>query len=482
MSESSPIISRFDFNVICAGFTRLVHDVKLADRFWKHIDPEYFFFGDKSLKVRAFREILKRFKETCEAGEVTKVTQEYIGIRVGMTYDSEEGIEAKTLYSWMFSDESIRKIAGDEGAFGVFLDYIKVLHLLKWSKPFLNDYREGNVDSAIKSMQDVLPTLDQIKLAEDYRFSVEDVESMLPHDTNTVTDRLTLDCPMLDTQLGGFERQTLNVFLSVTNGGKSMMMMHLLRMCVQQKKTMHVTVVEDRPKSFARRLIACLTGISMWRLKNEFPLLTTQELEAIEKAKKDVKEYIRVDFIYGESVDSIHKRKLDYDLERKRLNLDPYLVDVIDYTGHIAHLSSGQKKYEQIHAAYSSRKNFALKHDKICFDFAQINREGLHRLENDDHFLTHADLAGGFDMSAVCDTIISINRTSNQRSANRATIYVCKGKDSEAGLMAKVKTDFARARWDMTEASLDLMSTQTRTDIVSQAVSEVKTGYDNIPL
>lgn len=480
MSEKSQITARFDFNVICAGFTRVIEDVRMADRFWKHIDPDYFFFGDKTLKVRGFREILKEFRKVCDAGEVSKMTQKYLGTRIGMIYASEEGNEAKSLYNWMFSDPEIRSLSADDGVFGIFLDYIKVLHLLKWSKPFMSDYREGNIKSAIDSMRDILPVIDQVKLAEDYQFSVDDLDSLLPSDTNTDANRFLIGCPGLDDRLGGYEPQTLNVFLSVTNGGKSMMMQHLLRMCVKQKKSVHITVVEDRPKSFARRLIASITGITINRLKNEFHVLTAQEMGLIEETKKYIKEYVRVDFIYGESVDSIQKRKLDYDLDRKRIGKDPYLVDIIDYTGHIAHLSSGQKKYEQIHAAYSSRKDFALKHNKICFDFAQINREGLKTLENEDHFLTHADLAGGFDMSAVCDTIISINRTSKQRDNNKATLYVCKGRDSDAGVKVEVVTDFARARWLMDEATINLMSAQARAEVMGKAINEVRSGHDQL--
>jgi hypothetical protein len=251
-------------------------------------------------------------------------------------------------------------------------------------------------------------------------------------------------------------------------------------MCIKQKKTAHVTIVEDRPKSFARRLIASITGIPIRRLKNEFHMLTSEENALIAAAKKAIDEYIRVDFIYGESVDAIQKRKLDYDAERKMKGLEPYLVDVMDYTGHIAHLSTGDKKYDQIHRAYSSRKDFALKREKIMFDFAQINREGLKRLEDESHFLTHADLAGGFDMSAVCDTIISINRTSKQRDVNKATLYVCKGRDESAGAKIEVVTDFARARWHMETATGDLMNTQTRNEVMSQAVAEVQSGHETL--
>jgi hypothetical protein len=238
--------------------------------------------------------------------------------------------------------------------------------------------------------------------------------------------------------------------------------------------------VEDRPKSFARRLIASLTGIEMRKLKLGPAQLTDEELGKVEIARQKMNRFIQVDFVYGESVDSIQKRKLDYDEERRRRGLPPYLVDLIDYTQHVSGRSPGQKKYEQIHAAYSSRKDFALKHDKIVFDFAQINREGLHRLEDESKPLTHADLAGGFDMSAVCDVIISINRTQQQKLSHAATLFVCKGRDSASAITTHVKTDFGRARWYMEDSVGRTENVNEGNAILGRASNEVISGKDEI--
>lgn len=446
MSET--ITSRFDYEVICAGVLKLISEPNLLDKFHKNIDPEYFFHGDKSLKIRGFRKMLTGINSFCKDGLVNQISYEFLESKFKMAVQSEENAEAYSTFVWIHSDENVRKKATDAGCFTIFMDYLKVTELLKWSKPFQTEYREGNIGKAIDSMRDLLPKIDNIKISEDYQFKAEDLDNLLPHDANSIKDSLLLDCTPLDFAMGGFEPQTLNLFITVTNGGKSMMAHHILRQCVKQRKHVHITCVEDRPKSFARRIVAALTGIEIKKLKTEYHCLSMEERRLVSEAKKAINEYIKADFVYGESIESIQKRKLDYDFERKARGLEPCLVDIVDYTAHVAHMSAGDKKYEKVHMAYSSRKDFALKNNKIAFDFAQINREGNHK-QNDAKLLTHADLAAAYDLSQVCDTIISINRNLKEKDANTALLFVCKGRDSEAGGQYTVKTDFGRARWHM---------------------------------
>jgi replicative DNA helicase len=275
---------------------------------------------------------------------------------------------------------------------------------------------------------------------------------MLGKDVGYIQELLYLDCEPLDNAIGGFETQTLNVFISMPNGGKSTMCHHIIKRCFEAQKRVHVTCVEDRPKSFLCKLTACITGIPVSRLRKEFRSLTTDELTQVRRVKELMAKYLKVDFVYGQGVDLIHKTKLEYDLECKVKNIAAPVVDIIDYTGHIAGRSVGDKMYEKMRAAYGARKDFALANNKIAFDFAQVNREGTKRANGDDN-LTMADLAGSFDISQVCDNIISINRNMLDRSDHKATLYVAKARDGEAGGIFKVGTKYHVAQYDMASCS-----------------------------
>ena len=253
---------------------------------------------------------------------------------------------------------------------------------------------------------------------------------------------------------------------------------HILRQSIKQKKFVHITCVEDRPKSFARRLVAALTGIEIRKLRMEFDTLTELEKKYIQNAKKLIKTYVKVEFVYGESVDSVHKRKLDYDLWRKSKGLPPVTVDIIDYTAHIASFCAGDKKHEQLLKAYAARKDFALKYNKIVFDFAQVNREGNHKM-SDEKILTHGDLAGGYDLATVCDYIFSINRNARDQDMNKAKLFVSKGRDGGGGTFS-VTTDFGRARWKMDGDDVIWENASLQEEILPKAIDSIVTGEGEV--
>jgi hypothetical protein len=227
-----------------------------------------------------------------------------------------------------------------------------------------------------------------------------------------------------------------------------MMAHHLVRQCLANRQHVYVACVEDRKRSFVYKSVAALTGIRQSRLKKDFKNLTRDELELIQAAQKLMKEYLKVDFIYGNNVEEVHKAALDYDLECENQNKAKPVVNIVDYTGHISSMSSGDKGFEKMRNAYAARKDFALKYNKICFDFAQVNRDGSKRLQ-EDKILTQSDLAGAFDLSQVCDNIISINRNSEDITQSRCRLHISKARDGAVGTTISVGTDFASARYVM---------------------------------
>lgn len=233
----------------------------------------------------------------------------------------------------------------------------------------------------------------------------------------------------------------------------TMMCHHLIRRCVEMKIPAYVSCVEDRYKSFMYKNMASLTGISIKRLKDPASL-TSAEWEDIKKYSDLMKKYIKVDFVYGQSVDTVHKLALDYDLECEIKGIPKPVVNIVDYTGHIAARSQGEKSFEKMRNAFAARKDFALKHEKICFDFAQVNREGNKKMQ-EDKLLTQSDLAGAYDLAQVCDNIISINRDSADITEHKCRLHICKSRDGGAGYTVRVNTEFYKARYLMEEWSWD---------------------------
>jgi hypothetical protein len=235
----------------------------------------------------------------------------------------------------------------------------------------------------------------------------------------------------------------------------TMMAHHLIRQCLLLRIPAFVACVEDRKDSFIRKAVSCYTGIPMNMLKkpNE---LTQSQIDQIQEYMKLLNEYVRVEFLYGESVDAVHKAAMEYDMECRlagKENRIP-IVNIVDYSGHIAGRSFGDKTYEKMRAAYGARKDYALKHKKICFDFAQVNREGGKRL-GDNHHLTQTDLAGAFDIAQVCDNIITINRGQKEMDNKQCVLFLTKCRDGASGIKIRVGTDFSHARYNMKDWDIE---------------------------
>ena len=450
------VVTRFDFETIISGVFFMIQHPEHVERLHKYIEPSYFFLGDDNIQVKGLRRILKTIeeirKETGSASISVTYFDSYLRSRL---MDSDEQQAAIALFQRMIRDQNIQQKSIDRGCQSIFLDFVKCTQMMKWGESFTPAYKAGRIPEAIKGMKEVTSTLDQIRFTDSVsaidvgQMSVDDILNLISAPQEGNKSVFLIGHPQIDDDIGGFEKKSLHLFIGATGSGKSMMTHHLLARSIEQRLTAHVAIVEDKPQSFMRRLIACVTGIDLNRLRYKRNLLTNEEKNSIKLAQQDIAKYIKIEFIYGESLDSIHRKKIEYDAERIAKGLDQYDVDIVDYTGHIAEKDRGDKTYEKMRNAYASRKDFALINNKITFDFAQVNRGGFQKKEGGGA-LNHGDLAGSYDLSQVCDNIITINVTPDEKVKNDARLCLTKVRDgvlNEKG--HKIGINFRCARYEM---------------------------------
>lgn len=450
MSEKH-IVHRFDFDTICAGVLKLIVEPGLFQKYKNHLDEEWFFYNDNSDQVRHLRSVIKLLKQAHFEKKHSEMSIDWMSSYISQKYLSQEtGSEIRNHFNSWVTTEAIKRKMADEKVFEHFVTYLKVVILARDSRAFYEAYQHGDPDKAAEQISRVLAELGTVG---DKDREILDAAQILDHLRMSSEKKhgyaVYLGCEGLDSQIGGFEKQTLNLFISITNGGKSMLSHHLIRQCLINKIPAFVACVEDRRDSFIRKAVACYTGIPVSALKRPQDL-TQSQVDQIIEFQKLLDEYIRVEFMYGESVDSVHKAAMEYDMECKLKGLERKIpiVNIVDYTGHIASKSSGDKTYEKMRTAYAARKDYALKYNKICFDFAQVNREGGKKL-GDNHHLTQTDLAGAFDIAQVCDNIVTINRSAEDITLETCVLYLTKCRDGAVGVKIKVQTDFSRARYNM---------------------------------
>lgn len=446
------IVNRYDFPTVCAGIFRLISDQTLLSKYQKHLDHKYMYYKDESEEIRAFRRVVEIIVEMVKESGIESVSINNVDSAICMKEPSmEKGQALQNFFNEWRVRPSIQEKVNDEACFESFLNYLKIVKLASVAGSFSVYYQEGKMQLASDTMRKAIEEINSITKSTNDSFNGEGlIEYLENHEKNYDHRAIMLGNDVIDEQIGGFEPQTLNLFISVTNGGKTMMAHHLVRQCIRARKKVYVACVEDRKRSFIFKVTSALTGIRTSRLKKEYRNLTPQEVELIQQAEKDMKQYLKVDFIYGNNIEQVHKAALDYDLECENRDIEKPVVNIVDYTGHIASMSAGDKGFEKMRNAYAARKDFALKYNKICFDFAQVNRDGSKRLQ-EDRILTQSDLAGAFDLSQVCDNIISINRNSQDITDGGCKLHIAKARDGAVGITVWVKTNFASAQYNMEE-------------------------------
>jgi replicative DNA helicase len=449
------ITQRYHFNTVCAGVLRSICKPAEFARLYPFMDEDLFFKDDNNDQAVALRETIKTAKliflensSSVTALKIDALLERFQTLNI----DKEKGLSLRgQVQVWMQTSEIKSKMESDD-TLDTFISYLKAIQFAKHSNALYKNYQEGKIPEAIKNMETILAQVNKLgeSMSEQIDLSPAGVWSFLESNktqTHVIpVDKLYMgENTQLDKHINGFEKQTLNVIIAPTGGGKSMFCHHLLRRAIAQNMRVHLFCVEDRYKSFIYKFIAAQTGIRMGKLKAMN--LQAEEANMVRQAIQNLNKYVKVQFLYGHSIDTIHQLTLEYDTEQRAKGQEPPFIHIVDYTGHIAGFSRGEKTHEKIRAAYAARKDFALKHNKMCFDFAQINREGNKRVR-EESIITHADLAGAYDLSQVCDNIISINRGPSDITSNTATLHISKARDGEQGKFS-VKTDFGSARFDM---------------------------------
>jgi hypothetical protein len=451
----SNVAVRFDPDTILAGVKRLILKPELLHKYRKSIKPKSFYENDTSQFAKGIRLILELLLR--HAGDKEALTYLSIGSLITHDYTDDKKSDAMYVYARM-ENPNVSAMASDGACFELFTKYLQITAIARNAPELLKEYNAGNPEEAAKHLSTMIAEVNEVKHPDALDFKMEDFDDIMRGRKDHVdVIPFYLGCKHIDDATGGFEQQTLNVFFSTPNGGKSSMAHHILTRCIEMKKYAHITCVEDRPRSFLCKLTAAITGINATKLKKQYDSLTTDERRLVEEAKVKINTYIKVDFIYGQGVEFVQRLKLEYDMECRSKNKPVPTVDIIDYTGHIARHSQGEKGFEKMRHAYGVRKDFALANNKIAFDFCQVNREGMKSINgkgapgSSNSVLTMSDLAGSFDVSQVCDTMISINRSDEDRLNYTSTLHIAKSRDGEAGGIFRVGTRFDIARYVMSD-------------------------------
>lgn len=451
--------------VLCSSVLMLSQDYNLYKTYKGFLYEHLFLIGNDASYAHTIRFLIRLMANLDRENGHDSFTKS--GMEAQIKFFEPDTIKAEehcTNYNKLLSKDKIKEAMTDNGTLAAFVKYLQLCQFYRVGTSFKKAVESCDIQEASKLMIDAISGIDKINSGDSVTLDEDMIDKYLFSEESgtskkdslmfgkTVSDEgIISDRPcQFDDILGGFEPQTLSVFIATTGGGKSMMTQHIIKCSVDQKMHVWVGVLEEREKTFIMRLISSLTGISMSELsrKNE---LTKEKIAKIELARKNIKEYVRVEFIGAKPLNVVHKIAEDYDLDLKRAGQEHRIpkVNVVDYSGHVAADEKGDSVHNSFRYAYALRKDYALRNRKICFDFAQVNREGMKNMKTGEVIKIH-HLASGYDLSQVCDNIISINRNDTEDIPyNKARLHFCKTRDSANGATMSLNVDFGKCSWDM---------------------------------
>lgn len=460
---------------------RLIDEPTLLLRFQGHLHRESFTLGDNSPSDQAlnrmfqlltegfkrhknsiqfnmgtFSQIIKQELDEQEDSEVNEKISKFHKLveGVGLVSDSQKA-----------AFKEIHAAASNDTILNEMLNRIKLFEFHHWHEKQLKQLiKKGDINTAMNAMHVLTEDLKDLELHTSKPFDFDNLEKLIDQsvtqDHGDMKNYMQFGLKEIDDELvGGFYRQTLNGFMAVSGGGKSQMCTHLIAQCVRQKLRVHVVSVEEEDRLFATRLVAAVSGVESKSILHGVKGLSPKDKIEYDKAVEAIKKYVILEFIYDKGLEEIHriKRECFEGISRRQQEAkysggisteEEVVVDIVDYSGHLAGQASGDKMHEKMLEVYKMRKNFALKHKLIAFDFIQPNRDGTKK-ENDSGVLRSTDIAGGFDMIRVFDNLISINRGPRDIETKSARLYVDKSRSGDLkGKTWQVNTEFNKGRFD----------------------------------
>jgi replicative DNA helicase len=448
-------VEKFSLKNQQAVILRLINEPFLIEKFYDDLRPEDFSQNQQDIKKQALGRMIDVLLTYYREKSIDKLNRESFHARLNSYADSEVNDETRKMFSEMIADKDLIATSENDGILEVFMEILQRNMTIRWFQDFKRSFASYEMKGAITKGREFFERLEQVKIQDEADFDYRELASLFDEDISNSPDLcLATGLEALDTELcGGLSPSTLSVFVSAPGIGKSQLCSHLVQLCVKQKKHAYVTIVEDRKKTFLPRVLSGLCKIPNKRLKTEFSKLTEEEKIRFNKAVVDMRTYIKLDFLYDSNMSEIHRRKLEWRRYCALHNLPIPTVDFLDYSGHIACTSAGDKTHEKYLAAYTTRKNYCLKHNVIGIDFAQVNREGSKKMAGDD-VITMNDLASSFDIARVCDNIITINRNDDQKMKDKAIWYIAKIRDGGVigGNKFECTTNFDYGNYDLLNA------------------------------
>lgn len=240
----------------------------------------------------------------------------------------------------------------------------------------------------------------------------------------SIREPISTGWPVLDSKLGGgWERKTISTFIAPTGAGKSMFLVNSAAALIEQGLNVLYVTLEMADYKIGLRTDSWFTGLSI----DESAQPSNRD-----KVKTAIKERAKGRFIIKEwptkraSVETIrsHVQRL---IQTKDFKPDAIIVDYPDLLKSVK--SYGEKRHE-LEGNYEELRGLAQELNCVMIVADQTNRGGL-----DLELVTISAIAEAYSKATVCDLIITISRTPEDKMNNTGRLFIAKSRLGSDGIV-----------------------------------------------
>jgi len=286
----------------------------------------------------------------------------------------------------------------------------------------------------------------------------------------SVREPIPTGWPVLDKHLGGgWERKTITTFIAPTGAGKSMALVNASAALVAQGYNVLYVTLEMADYKIGLRHDSWFSGLS---------IDDSSKVENRDKIREAISERAKGKLIIKEwptkraTVETIrsHVQRL---AQTKNFVPDAILVDYPDLMK--AARSYGEKRHE-LEGNYEELRGLAQELNCVMIVADQTNRSGL-----DEELVTISNIAEAYAKATVCDLIITVTRTTEDKMDGTGKFYIAKSRLGSDGIVLPftLKTSH-NVRIDVMDSGTDAITMMMKTKGPEAMNNFLKNRIDDI--
>jgi archaellum biogenesis ATPase FlaH len=387
----------------------LFEDPQYAEMMTDVFEPDYFTYAHLKGLARIFFEYKTRYREFPSAEVAIMQLQQEDGDDLAMLTMAVDFVK-RMLTTPLNGDRAWIQESSLE-----FCRRQKLIAALGKALEQVENKRYDSIAGTIRSALELGSSRDH---GHDY---AEEVDARAE---KSIREPIPTGWPVLDKYLGGgWERKTITTFIAPTGAGKSMALVNCAAALVEQGYNVLYVTLEMADYKIGLRADSWFTGMS---------IDDSSKKENRDKVKDTLRERAKGRLIIKEwptkraNVETIrgHIQRLK---TTKNFKPDAIIIDYPDLLK--AGRSYGEKRHE-LEGNYEELRGLAQEENAVMIVADQTNRGGL-----DLELVTISAIAEAYSKATVCDLIITISRTPQDKQEGGGRFFIAKSRLGSDGIV-----------------------------------------------